>query len=472
MGPLIEITPAEASSHGLSPMRIVGACAPGMFASLFPGTGMYFSLSGPPGTTCWMALRAGSAGDLHAQMERALGQRLGNARAESVMVMGKQRTGVISFEASRWTTSTFGFIVEVGPAKLLVVASTRGAPAASAQEVVDSPLLAPTFESLRIELEGEAVVATTEPSDAVVDAHREALRRDAASEPRYPELEAAIAAEDLADNYLVLADALQRSGSPRGELIALQVAGTDVSSYLRAHVDTILGSLAPYQRTHANGFTERQKPTFEFRRGFIDRFDLSDLRRDEPIELLVERVLRHPAGRFVRTLSIGLDSRTDDLRAVLDALVTHGSAIETLTLAPHGSRELVAYLDCSIEPIWQIHSLRRVQLAIEAPLGPIAHDRIEALAILPHELSPAQVQSIVTARLPALRSLSIALPRIGRHPALLAGLIQLASRTDLPELLELALMNVDDSDIEPTTNQFWSSPLGSQLERLHVTPRR
>ncbi|MEO8552460.1 MAG: hypothetical protein ABI678_20930, partial [Kofleriaceae bacterium] len=96
--------------------------------------------------------------------------------------------------------------------------------------------------------------------------HRQSIARDAAGEPRNLELEATVDPDDP-HGYAILGDFLQRSGHPRGELIALQLRSEvdpsiDVEAYIEAHLDALLGSLA--HRRHTVGSSPRR--VFTWRR--------------------------------------------------------------------------------------------------------------------------------------------------------------------------------------------------------------
>lgn len=69
----------------------------------------------------------------------------------------------------------------------------------------------------------------------------------------------------------VWADALQITNNPRGELIALQLAGMPIDDHLSTHAGSLLGPLAPHRRVHDRSKAE----AFTWKRGFIHRARLS-----------------------------------------------------------------------------------------------------------------------------------------------------------------------------------------------------
>jgi uncharacterized protein (TIGR02996 family) len=125
------------------------------------------------------------------------------------------------------------------------------------------------------------------PDPLVLDAATEkACEKIAAPLAVEDELLAAIYADPDDDHpRAVYADLLQQRGDPRGELIALQLAGKDASELLRTHADTWLGVLAPYVVV--------EECTFE--RGFpsvvtLNGLDLDPIAKDPAWSTVVKRI--------------------------------------------------------------------------------------------------------------------------------------------------------------------------------------
>jgi uncharacterized protein (TIGR02996 family) len=131
-------------------------------------------------------------------------------------------------------------------------------------------------------------------------------------------LESAIAADvDGVDAYLVYADALQTKGDPRGELIALQHAGTAKArraerALLEKHRDYFFGALAdatgPVDKTMG-----RPPLHVEWHLGFFKSARLSWPERGGFANALAKLVAL-PSARFLRHLAIGATSGTDQVK--------------------------------------------------------------------------------------------------------------------------------------------------------------
>ena len=113
-------------------------------------------------------------------------------------------------------------------------------------------------------------------------------------EPREPALEAAIERDPFdANAYAVYGDWYQARQHPRGELIALQLAGaTDASEkHILRYREQLLGDLA------------RFSDAFGWRSGFIQRLTLDDA---GPAPEIARALLRHPSGRLLTEATLRL----------------------------------------------------------------------------------------------------------------------------------------------------------------------
>lgn len=153
-------------------------------------------------------------------------------------------------------------------------------------------------------------------------------------EPREPVLEAAITADPFdASAYAVYGDWYQARHHPRGELIALQLAGEDrdeprlrdaVDKHIARHRELLLGDLARF----GDG-------PFGWRFGFIHRLAVAD---DDPAPELVSTLLRHPSGRVLTEATL----RVHDARYLANALTELAAASNLRTLSIISGAQLVA----------------------------------------------------------------------------------------------------------------------------------
>ncbi|CAN5279540.1 hypothetical protein BH11MYX1_BH11MYX1_26030 [soil metagenome] len=136
-------------------------------------------------------------------------------------------------------------------------------------------------------------------------------------EPNEPELERAIAADPYdREAYAVYGDWYQAQQHPRGELIALQLAGDDdrkiaqaTRAHLARHKTVLLGPLA----TYADPGSESP---FRWNFGFIHALELDLAGEEAKLGELVRAVVAHPSGRFLTEVTI----RDVDQRAIEAAL--------------------------------------------------------------------------------------------------------------------------------------------------------
>jgi len=259
-------------------------------------------------------------------------------------------------------------------------------------------------------------------------------------------LEASLVA-DPADPaaYAVYADWLQRQGDPRGELIALQLAReaelarspkgrstlpAAIARHIERHADRLLGGLAalvPDVRDLASG-------PFAWRFGFIHRVVL-ETGAGGDLGAIVEAVLRHPSGRFVRELAIRSDD-LDEAHRVVDALCA---------LAPPALAELdllVRDERLDLGTLWPaVARLRRLTVVARAfDLGAVCAPAVERARFITARLSGDGLRSIAAAPWPALQRLELRFAgRFEPSSASLEDLQRLLGRTDLPALTHLKL---------------------------------
>jgi uncharacterized protein (TIGR02996 family) len=239
---------------------------------------------------------------------------------------------------------------------------------------------------------------------------------------RRAQLEAAID-EDPSDPrlYAVLGDYLQERGDPRGELIALQLAGETraAEQHLRAHPE-----LVP------------PDAELSWRNGFVHRMRLTSSR--------IAAVLDHPSCRWIDSLEL---ARMFDLQDALDDLAARPRValreleIGTTSLASDGFEEL-------LEPDPPLFARRHGAAVARLSKLVIGHEnlvleRIELPSLVELRLhatsrSLPNTAAIVAARWPALERLDLRLDyATGR--AMADQLRALVTDTHLPRLVDLGL---------------------------------
>jgi uncharacterized protein (TIGR02996 family) len=281
-------------------------------------------------------------------------------------------------------------------------------------------------------------------------------------------LEASIVA-DPSDTaaYAVYADWLQRQGDPRGELIALQLAREAelarkptgrstlqiaIGRHFEHHAATLLGPLAAL----VTDVRDLASGPFVWHFGFIHRVVL-DSRRGADLGAIVEQVLGHPSGRFVRELAIRSDD-LDEAHRVVDVL---------RALAPPTLSELdlvVRAEPLDLGALWPaVAQLRRIAVVARAfDLGAVCVPAAERARFATARLSSSTTRAIAAAPWPALQRLEL---RFGGQfqpsGASLDDLLPLLVRTDLPALTHLKLRGCGWAGEALTA--LASAPLARQL---------
>jgi uncharacterized protein (TIGR02996 family) len=290
-------------------------------------------------------------------------------------------------------------------------------------------------------------------------------RRQPAIDARFSHLERAIAddPEDLTA-FAVLADALQRDGDPRGELIALQVAAeTDAiraashaNRYLDAHRAELLGPLA-----------DVPPAAYMCRRGYIHRVRL----RDELLDSEgLEHLLEHPAGRFLHEIAAGvIGSPGDGLDHVVHVLGSTGApSLRVLQLGDFeypDESEMSWFVVGDIDALWPgVPRLRHLITQGNVTAETIDHAMLERLEVRTGGLPRSAALAIAHARLPRLRYLEVWYGDSGYGAeATLDDVAPLLARRDLPELRHLGLRNCEFTDAIAA-----ALPASALLPQLHT----
>jgi uncharacterized protein (TIGR02996 family) len=307
----------------------------------------------------------------------------------------------------------------------------------------------------------------------------ERIAKSQTLDARFTELERAIVEnpEDR-DAWLVLADFQQSKGDPRGELIALMLAGeTDAAKqkasqqHLEKHREHLLGPLAPF--TKINDGTDDE--AFTWRRGFIHTAKVSCPDEDESASEVVELLLRHPSGRFLHELVIGMDGIPGDssLDAVVDVIAEQ--MVPSLRKLFLGDFEYPDQCEMSWFNVGDISSLWRAlprleQLIVQGnfKLGEVTHDKLQRIELRTGGLPAAAARAVSAARLPALRHLEVwyGSESYGGDASFL-DVAPLLARHDLPALRHLGLKNCEFTD--EICDGIAKSRLLRQLETLDLS---
>jgi uncharacterized protein (TIGR02996 family) len=300
------------------------------------------------------------------------------------------------------------------------------------------------------------------------------IAKSLVADARFGPLERAIVddPDDLAA-YAVLADALQREGDPRGELIALQVAAeTDPAKaphaqrYLKANQAALLGPLA-----------EVRPDAFTWRRGYIHRVRLS---ADDTGDVLVgtdelELLLRHPAGRFLHEIVVGLMGAPaeDDLSDVIRFLAEH--TVPTVRLLHLGDFSYPEECEMSwfevgdLDELWRaLPRLRWLITQGNITASAIEHAALERLEVRTGGLPRDAARAIAQATTPALHHLEVWYGSSGYGAgASIDDVAPLLARRDLPALRHLGLRNCEF--VDAIVEALPGSPLLGQLEVLDLS---
>lgn len=277
---------------------------------------------------------------------------------------------------------------------------------------------------------------------------------------RFTDLERAIAEnpEDT-DAWLVLADFQQSKGDPRGELVALMLAGETAPAkhkaalkHLDRHHETLIGALLPHQKVHDGSGDD----AFTWRRGYIHGATISCATddTDESAAEILELLLHHPSGRFVHDLVIGFDGMPGDsdlgdvIRVLSETMVP---SLRTLYLGDFeypDQCEMSWFNVGDLGELWRaLPRLAHLIVQGNMTLQDIAHDKLEKLELRTGGLPAASARAVSAARLPALRHLDVwyGSETYGGDASFL-DVAPLLARHDLPALRHLGLRNCEFTD--------------------------
>ncbi|HEU0030177.1 MAG TPA: TIGR02996 domain-containing protein [Kofleriaceae bacterium] len=297
--------------------------------------------------------------------------------------------------------------------------------------------------------------------------------------------------------YSVLADWLQSRGDPRGELIALAIAGKDdaVQALLEEHSEQFLGPLADHTETYDGS----ERPAFEWKHGFIRAARLShdhnadELDVDGGLARVLEQLLDHPSGRFVQELAFGFngDPNDDNLESLIATLArTPRPSIRTLVLGDfkyagaardedRGDDTEISWYnvgDCS--SLWRaLPQLEKLIVqststsygqAGGVTLGELDLPALRHLEFRTGGLERSNFESIARGRFPQLVHLDVWFGQDNYGGDCTADdVAKLLARTDLPKLTHLGLMNCEF--VDAAIPLLVRSPIAKQLVELDLS---
>ena len=312
-----------------------------------------------------------------------------------------------------------------------------------------------------------------------------------APDKRNPELEKAIVADPSdKDAYSVYADWLQDQGDPRGELIALQLAGKDKAArkLLDKHADSFLGPLADHVkcydgdlsnngRSNNKAWVTENQQAFLWKHGFIHRARLAhdsyaDEEFDGSLAEVLELLLRHPSGRFVVEMAFNSngDPNDADLQDLLDILGKQAPATLRKIVIGDNVDQISWYNVGNLGKLWKgVPNLTTLEIeAGSFSLGTIVAPNMRRAIFKTGGLSKASGKSIATATWPKLEHLEVYYGDDNYGGDCTVKSAQpLLDRTDLESLTYLGLKNSPFAD--ELCNLLGKAKILKQLKTLDLS---
>ncbi|MFT3697069.1 MAG: TIGR02996 domain-containing protein [Kofleriaceae bacterium] len=303
------------------------------------------------------------------------------------------------------------------------------------------------------------------------------------------QLEAAILANpDDKSAYSVYADWLQSQGDPRGDLIALSLAGDDAAAggLMIKKGSALLGPLVDHQRSYDDENTEN----FTWRWGFIDRarlsFDENMSNKRVDLKQVLSDLLDHPSGHLVRELVFGINGESGDTS--LDNL------IEVLAAKPRPSLRRLIFGDVKyagaareqdqgeeteiswynvgdLSKLWaQVPNLESVIITCggDATLGELDLPKLRHFEFRSGSFKKSNLASVIASHTPNLEHLDVWIGQESYGSDIVADdLRPLIHRKDLPKLKHLGIMNCEV--IEELIPDLRKSELVAKLDELDLS---
>lgn len=277
---------------------------------------------------------------------------------------------------------------------------------------------------------------------------------------------------DDTKSWQVYADWLLEQGEPWGEVIGAAARGTPDS---KKQADTRAALLA-----------DAENADLTWKHGVIDSFSFAPMDPDEeaPMHVVLERVLKHPAGHFVRSLDLGLPPHEDTewhMEDLAKAIAAAGPLplLETLDLSSpseHMDQESWRRVG-DIHGIWAAApNLKVLELrgssgsdgGAPIKLAPIEAPALETLIIFSGGLDEAAPKEIGAAVLPSLTHLELMFGSDNYgNTCTMASLKGLLAGKGLPNLKVLGLKNSEWE--EELIEAVAKSSIVQQLEVLDLS---
>jgi uncharacterized protein (TIGR02996 family) len=277
---------------------------------------------------------------------------------------------------------------------------------------------------------------------------------------RNPDLEQAILSDPYdREAYSVYADWLQGQGDPRGELIALQLAGktNPADELLEKHADYFWGPLAEHKTTYDG----KDDAALTWKFGFIHAANLShnhyaNEEFEGSLAEVLELLLRHPSGRFLTelTMTFNNDPNEDDLQDLIDILAKKAPAtlrkIVIGDFAYGGEDTEMSWFNVGkLGKLWKaVPKLQHLKIQGGSfTLGDLELPELKHAAFVTGGLSKASGKSIASATWPKIEHLEVWFGQDEYGGDCTVKDVQpLLDRTDLKSLSSLALMNAQFTD--------------------------
>ena len=288
------------------------------------------------------------------------------------------------------------------------------------------------------------------------------------------ELEAAIVRDpDDLDAYAVYGDWLAEQGDPRGELIATQLAAAAGDAELKRaalrvfakHREIFVGKLGSMITADA----------FTWRAGFIERAVLSHdrlliedgARVASSLAEVVQTLLAHPSGRFLRELVV----RTNDRDGWNRWVGTQKEVVEQIAAARPGVLRRLQLGDAAygiaqigrVDALWPAQ-MRELVLEGDVALGQVVAPALRVLRLWPMPMRKKLARELIEATWPQLESLQLHLGQAHEH--VMREIVTLIHRSDMPALVHLGL--VAYSRAETILEELSRAPLLARLETLDL----
>ena len=279
--------------------------------------------------------------------------------------------------------------------------------------------------------------------------------------------------DDL-DAYRVYADLLQSQGDPRGELIALELAGKtdELAAYFDEHKAELLGPLAPFAEALADGDYD----AFNWKLGFIRwarlKWDFNEGPSDLQLGQVLGSLLAHPAAKLLQKLIVPYNMDDDGVyfEPIIAKLAEVGAPeLRELRLGefqiagPGGVQNGYDY-DISWSSLGDASALWRAvpkleRLRIQAGLGGTASGgasevigdfdlpNLKWLEVVTGGMNQACLQSFANAKLPALEHMDLWLGSDNYGASGTAEDLQpIFDGSGFPKLQHLGIMNSELGD--------------------------